>query len=111
MWFYVDTMYNYEIESAECEFLKDDEGEIWLTNMAHIKVSIKEGYEESIAFNGVSYCHPPGKDPEIQGHHIEAMLDQKRKDKLCEHYDGKMEEEEPAEGEERVDEAEQARQK
>lgn len=104
-------MYNYEIESAECEFLKDDEDEIWLTNMSHIKVNIKKGYEESIAFNGVSYCHPQGKDPEIQGHHIEALLDQKRKDKLCEHYEGNFENDEAEDEDERVDEAEKARQK
>ena len=48
-------MYNYEIEEAEIEFMKDDEGVLWLLNILWAKVNLKEGYEESVALNGITY--------------------------------------------------------
>lgn len=44
--FYIDTMFNYEIEYADWEFFKDDEGDIWLLKMENVKANIKTGWEE-----------------------------------------------------------------
>ncbi|CAI2361980.1 unnamed protein product [Moneuplotes crassus] len=62
--FYLDTMYNYEIEEAEMEFLLDDEDQLWVIDIPKTMIRYKEGYEESTAVNGVTYCHPARKDPE-----------------------------------------------
>ncbi|CAI2362026.1 unnamed protein product [Moneuplotes crassus] len=63
--FYVDTMYNYEVEEAEMEFLRDDDNRLWVIDIPKTKILHKKGFEESSAINGVTYCHPKGKDPEL----------------------------------------------
>ena len=90
IWFYVDTMYNYEIEEADLEFVRDDEDILWLINMTNIQIKMKEDYEESQMINGVTYCHPKGKDPELEDHKTQLLLDQQRYNKLFEAYDSKF---------------------
>ena len=85
-------MYNYEIEEAEIEFMKDDEGVLWLLNILWAKVNLKEGYEESVALNGITYWHPKGKDPELENTHFGSQFDPERWQTLEDTYTGKFEE-------------------
>ena len=79
-------MYNYEIEEADLEFIRDDDDLFWLTNMTNIQIKMKEEYEESQMINGVTYCHPKGKDPELEDHKTQLLLDQQRYNNLFEAY-------------------------
>lgn len=84
-------MYNYEIEKAEWEFLKDDDNNLWLINFENAKATIGDGYEESTAISGITYCHPVGHDPELENQQARESLHKKRYERLANNYEPEVE--------------------
>lgn len=87
----MDTMYNYEIEKADLEFLKDEDDNLWLLNFENVKVNIREGYEETASISGITYCHPIGHDPELENQQAQAKLNQDRFERLALNYEPETE--------------------
>lgn len=88
--FYIDTMYNYEVEEAEMEFLLDDKEKIWVIDITKTKILTKKGFEESTAVNGVTYCHPIGDDPELRAKEVKPQFSQKDISKLTADMDERI---------------------
>ena len=70
--------------------MKGDNGAIWLTNITNVKINMKEGYEESTAINGITYCHPKGKDPELINHQLQEQRRQEKYAQMSNHYNGRF---------------------